>query len=325
MKIEKVSKNTYRVRKTYKNKVYPLYFDHKPTQNEVIVELSNLLQKRVNINVKGTFGNCLDEYIENKSNVLSPSTINGYMGLKNIYPDELLYKKMADIDAPFIQHIVNDYAKNHSAKTTRNYYGLISAVLKTYRPETAFKIRLPQKNIYKASIPTSDEVKAFLKQLEGTPYHIVVQLCILGLRRSEACGLTLDDLQGNTLYIHQAKVVSPDGGYVTKQTTKNMTSTREIYVPDKLVNEIKEAGYIYEGYPNSIIRALHRAQDAAKVPRCRLHDLRHYYVSYAHSLGMNDATIMASGGWQTDGVMKRVYRHSVEKEKEQKRIADNLL
>ena len=29
----------------------------------------------------------------------------------------------------------------------------------------------------------------------------------------------------------------------------------------------------------------------------------------AHALGMPDAVIMASGGWKTDDVMKRIYRH----------------
>ena len=53
--------------------------------------------------------------------------------------------------------------------------------------------------------------------------------------------------------------------------------------------------------------------------------MRHYYVSFAHSLGMSDANIMASGGWKTDSVMKRVYRHDMRKTEEQKRIADNLL
>jgi integrase len=43
----------------------------------------------------------------------------------------------------------------------------------------------------------------------------------------------------------------------------------------------------------------------------RFHDLRHYFASYLHDKGFSDAEIMSLGGWKTDHVMKRVYRHAI--------------
>jgi len=45
--------------------------------------------------------------------------------------------------------------------------------------------------------------------------------------------------------------------------------------------------------------------------RFRFHDLRHYYVSIAHALGVPDAYVMQMGGWKTDHVMHRVYRDTL--------------
>lgn len=68
------------------------------------------------------------------------------------------------------------------------------------------------------------------------------------------------------------------------------------FVPDRLTQKFKKA--VKEKY--------------------RFHDLRHYYASTAHYLGIPDAYIMANGGWKTDSVMKRVYREALpDKLKEQ--------
>lgn len=162
-----------------------------------------------------------------------------------------------------------------------------------------------------------------LDALKNTEYYIPVYLGCLGLRRSEIIALSPTDFNGNILSINKASVPDENNRYVSK-TTKIEESTRNIYVPDELVNAVKEKGYVFNGYPNSIARAMHRYQDKIGMPRCRFHDLRHFYASYAHSEGMSDADIMKSGGWKTDTVMKRIYRHAMNAESEQKRIATKM-
>ena len=48
----------------------------------------------------------------------------------------------------------------------------------------------------------------------------------------------------------------------------------------------------------------------------RFHDLRHYYVSVNHTLGVPDQYIMAMGGWSTDRTMKAVYRNTLAPERD---------
>lgn len=325
MKIDQVSKNTYRIRKQYKGKQYTLYFDHKPTEKEVTLKLSDLYNEDAPMGQKkATLGYCMNDYISIKNKILSPSTIRSYHQLVRMYPDWLKKMNIYDLTQADIQRAVNEYYADHSAKSTKNYNGFISSVLKTYRPNFRPIITLPKRKPNQVTLPTKDEVLQIIDYFDGTEYHIPIQLACLGMRRSEICALSLSDLQGNQITINKGLVTDSDNKLVSKDMPKTLASIRRIYIPDKLADEIREKGYIYKGYPNSIVRALHRAQDDLNITRFRLHDLRHFYVSYAHSIGMVDADIMKAAGYTTDEVMKKVYRHSMDRGNEQKRVNDSI-
>jgi integrase len=120
-------------------------------------------------------------------------------------------------------------------------------------------------------------------------------------------------------------VISTKGGYEIKNLPKTISSVRKVYIPDKLAEEIRKKGYIYKGSPGQILKALHRTQDRLGIPRSRFHDLRHYFVSYAHSLGWADADIIAITGHKTDEIAKRVYRHSMADYNDKKNLANMIL
>ena len=311
MKIEQVSQNSYRVRKTYKGKKYTVYFDHRPTQKEILTVLSEKLQNPDIGQNKGCFEVYCDKYIEAKRNVLAESTLGGYQKCKRCLSDEFKALKLYDIDQIDVQREINNYAKDHSPKSVRNQHGFISAVLKMFRPSLNLNTTLPQKKKYNNVTPSTNELEMILKASENTPYHIGFQLAALGMRRSEICAATPDDIKGNILTISKARVYDEDNHLTTRDNTKTEESTREIYLPDALVAEIKQAGVIYDRTPPMLVKTLHKYQDMLGIERFRLHDLRCYYASYAHSLGVPDVYIMKAGGWKTDHVMKSIYRNAL--------------
>ena len=326
MKADKVSENTYRVRKTYKGTQYTVYFDHDPDDKEVMEVVLDKLNSGAFGSVKGTFESCCDKYIDMKRNVISPSTIAGYKKLKKYISDDFKSKNILSITQVDIQNEINDFAVDHSPKYVRNLHGFISAVLKTFRPSMTINTTLPQKRKFTHNLPTTEGVKKILEASAGSPYHIAFQLAVLGLRRSEICGVTIDDIKGNILTIDKASVYDEDYNLVTKDT-KTTESTREIYLPDNLVSEIQEAGTIYDYKPQALTRALHKYQDKLGLERFRLHDFRGYFASYAHSQGIPDVYILKMGGWKTDFVMKSVYRDALKdkNEKFQKKLVSQIL
>ena len=321
MKIEKISDKSYRVRKQIKGKKITLTFDHKPDVKEVIDALS-----QYDFSAKGTFESCADGYIKSKSNVLSPSTIKGYKGILDILPDSFKEMSVSRIEQADVQNVINNYAAEHKPKTVRNIHGLISAVLRQYRPSFNLYTTLPQKDENEPYTPSEGDIKRILDACVGTRYHIPFTLGVMGLRRSEICALTLDDVdtKNNILSIDKAMVLDTDNKWVIK-STKTTAGTRKIYIPDSLIKEIKESNVIYNGHPSKLLYNLSRYQRQLDIPHFRFHDLRHFFASYAHSQGISDADIMASGGWKSDYTMKSIYRHEMKAAEAQKKIFDSLI
>ncbi|MCI8790074.1 MAG: tyrosine-type recombinase/integrase [Lachnospiraceae bacterium] len=84
--------------------------------------------------------------------------------------------------------------------------------------------------------------------------------------------------------------------------------------------------YIYKGYPGEINKFLYSAEKKLEIPHFSIHKLRHYFASKMSALNIPEADIMKMGGWETDHVMKSVYRHSMmEKEEQAKREAAEKL
>ena len=320
MKIEKIGKQ-YRVRKQIKGKKISLTFDHKPDAKEVIDALS-----LYDVTAKGTFQSCAEGYIMSKSNILSPSTINGYRGILDILPDDFKEMPVSRIDQADVQTVINDYAVGHKAKTVRNVHGFISAVLRQYRPSLNLYTTLPQKDVNEPYTPSEDDIKRILDASLDTRYHIPFILGVMGLRRSEICALTLDDVDAdnNILSIDKAMVLGEDNKWFIK-STKTSAGTRKIYIPDSLIKEIEESKVIYNGHPSKLLYNLSRFQKQLGIPHFRFHDLRHFFASYAHSQGISDADIMASGGWKSDYTMKSIYRHEMKASEAQKKIYDSLI
>ena len=266
-----------------------------------------------------------EKYIDAKRNILSPTTIRGYNSAMKTISKKFQGINVHDITALDIQAEINLLSKEHSPKTVRNYHGFISAVLGTFCPNLKICTTLPQKFKNEPYIPSDEDIKRILEYAKDTEYEIPIILACYGMRRSEICALQPEDIDGDVVKICKAKVLGENEKWVTK-TTKTTSSTREIVIPIEIADKIRSQGYVYKGHPNTITRYLEKTQDLIGIPRFSMHKLRHYFASKMSALGIPEADIMKMGGWETDHVMKGVYRHSMlEKEENAKREAAEKL
>ena len=100
---------------------------------------------------KMTVGAAVDRYIESKSSILSPSTVLGYKRTKKRMED-IIGVQLNDLTQEKIQRWVNQLAKDHSPKTVANAHGLLSAVLKEYRPSMTLRAATPATMVAKAAV-----------------------------------------------------------------------------------------------------------------------------------------------------------------------------
>ena len=321
MKIEKLPSGSYRIRKMYKGTTYTVITEYKPTQKEALQLMSAEMDKAQENHKRMTFQAAGEEYIESKRNILSPTTIRGYSSAMRTISKKFLEENIHDVTTMDIQAEINRLTVSHKPKTVRNYHGFISAVLGMFRPELKIYTTLPQKIKNEPYTPSIDDVKKILSEVQGTEYEIPITLACYGMRRSEICALTPDDIEGDIVHINKALVQNDKKEWVIK-TTKTIESTRSIIIPHALAEKIIGKGYVYKGHPGCITKHLEKIEKSLGIPKFPLHKLRHFFASEMSFLGVPEADILKLGGWGTDHVMKAVYRHSmIDKEEKSKRDA----
>lgn len=291
------------------------------------------------VRVPGSFSLAMDQFLRAKEGTLSPSTITEYYSrrrmLKALFP-EFCAKKCVMIDSEDIEeliaymrvpqaprHRLHKEPKPFAPKTIQNYMRFISAVLRHQRiPMPVYEA--PKKRLPDIYVPTDDEVSRLIEEARGTEMHIPILLAAFGpLRRGEVCALTYPrDFNGDVIHVREAVVKDRHKKLQTK-APKTLHSDRFIQMPDRVISEIAEKGYVTKLKPASISSQFKTVLRHAQLPDFRYHDLRHYCVSTLHAQGVPDAYIMQRGGWTTDTVLKAVYRHTLADQ--EKRYAQKAL
>lgn len=310
MTIEK-NGNKWRITQMKDGIRYRVSVDYKPTKKEAEMLIAEKIGSRSpSSNLRDCFRQSAEKYIDIKSNVLSPSTVRGYRTIIRSLSDRFLNTRTLDVSQELIQKEVNDYSVTHSPKTTINMHGFIAAVLGVYNPSLRISTTLPQKRKYEAVTPEQDDIKSILAEASGSKYEIPFRLGCYGMRRGEICAITAADLNGNMLHIDKSKVLTDSGDWIIKPFPKTTESERTIYIDDSLADLIRNQGYAFKDNPERISKHLHSIQKRLNLPQFRFHDLRAYYASMAHALGVPDAYIMANGGWSSTNILNRVYKRT---------------
>lgn len=254
-------------------------------------------------------GTMIDNYISSKRNVLSPSTIDHYEQMRRLYFSRLMDKPVNEITDHIMQTEINLMSADHSPKTVCNAFGLISATLKSFG--MSFSVTLPKSRKTEYAVPTTEQVYDLINHSGDNMKTAIMLAAFCGLRRGEIAALESSDIQGNIIHVRSALVYDSDRQVVEK-SPKTYSSDRFVSAPDFVLERIKDKkGKVCPLSLNSITRRFVEVRDLLGLS-CRFHDLRHYYASALHAIGVKDQYIMKFGGWKSDHVLKSVYRGTLD-------------
>lgn len=288
------------------------------TKNEVKAKIKKALYDFENKNELPplTVRQAVENYIESKSNILSPATIRGYCSiLRNKFKDiaDIQLEKITQLD---VQFSVNAESAKSSPKTVRNIYFLVFEALKIYN--IYFKITFPKKVKKEVEIPTIQSIQKLFKFVENTEMEIPIKLAAMaGLRRSEICALQWKDIdfKKRTISIERALVMDEFGSFVVK-TTKSFCGTRKIPIAPPLYDLLfknRGLGNVTNLKPQQISLRFYRLQTHVSESHMRFHDLRHFFASVALLVGMPDKYAMKIVGHSTVEMLKK-YQHTFNEE-----------
>lgn len=210
-----------------------------------------------------TLRQAIDNYIDSKSNVLSPSTIRGYRTIQRNR-----FQTVADIklkDIPDWQRVVNSEAKQCSAKTLKNAWGFVTTVMRSNKVDFPEDITLPQLPENTRPWLDYEQIQTFCEVIKDTPCELHALLALSSLRRSEMYALTWDDidLKHHRILVRGAMVPDENHEFMTKSTTKNASSNRSvpILIPrllDLLTDADKTSARVLVGSPNTAWKKINK-------------------------------------------------------------------
>lgn len=272
-----------------------------------------------------TVGEMIDEYVNNRSKVLSPATIREYKRSRKHDMQNLMNMKGKLVTSEIVQSEINREAMSHAPKTVRNMYGIITAVFSVYFPNIRLSVKLPQKVKTSIYVPSDEDITRLIHSLEDSELKKAVLLAAFGsLRRSEICALSDANIKGQFIEVMGAIVYDENNDWVGKPP-KTFAGYRLIEFPEVVMRSFDGiSGPLVKLNPNQITRKFSRALERCGIKHFRFHDLRHYQASILHALGVPDKYIMERGGWRSKSTLDKVYKHTMEaKTKEVAKVAND--
>lgn len=274
-----------------------------------------------------TVEKAIEQYVDSKVNILSPSTVRLYHSILKALPIGFVQLPISTLTNTDVQKAIDQYSIGRSPKTVANAHGLISASLSQVVPENVFCVSLPQKEQTEIQIPSIYEMKLVMSHFAYTPYEVpVVLAAYMGLRRSEIIALTWEDIDftRSTLKVNKAKVVGEDKQLHVK-STKTTAGTRLLTMPDAVRDILSRQDKTKPVCQLSHNTLSNFRTTVAKIEGVRpfnFHALRHYYASVLLLLNVPNKYAQKRMGHATDNMLKKVYQHLMDDK--QKEVDDSI-
>lgn len=263
-----------------------------------------------------TLSQAIDLWIQDNEARLSPSTIRGYVTIRDNGFQTLMGMKCGKITDKTVASAINAECRRYAAKTVVNRWRFIAQVLE-WATGQRFEPMLPQVVVEPSEFLDQEELKTLLDSVKGTKAEITALLAISSLRRSEMAALSWDngdiDLKNRWIHVRGAMVPDKDHKMVTKKTNKNSTSRRDVPMIDPLYEALlavkNKTGRVVPEHPATMLTWINKACRDAGVPEVGCHGLRHSFASLCHILNVPAAVAMEIGGWSDRATMDRIYTH----------------
>lgn len=207
-------------------------------------------------------------------------------------------------------------------KTIKDDKGLICTVI---HEATGARLEVSTARVVQAEhlFLEPEQISAFCRAIKGHAVEIPALLALSSLRRSELMHLSWADIDLNRRQIRVAgaDVFDEHNKRVSKDENKNDTSRRLVPI---MMNQLRDAlqavgdksGRVVRCAPDTVRRRVNAICRENGLPEVGTHGLRHSFASLAAHLRMPQAIAQEIGGWANDKIMKEIYTHVAQTDRE---------
>lgn len=261
-----------------------------------------------------TLEQAIDDYIDARQKVLSPSTICGYRTIQKTRFAAAMHLQVSTLTAERLQRMVNQEAYLCGAKTLKNAWSLIAAAIEAEtgaRPTVRLKQIVKQERAYL----TPEQIRVFLAAIRGRSFEVAALLALSSLRRSEILDLQWRDVDfdAGVIHVRGAAVYDEHWQLVHKAENKNRSSRRDVPMIQPLRVALSEAErkseYVVPLNPSYLYEGINEVCERNGLPRVGVHGLRHSFASLAYHLNIPERIAMRIGGWANAATMHEIYTH----------------
>ncbi len=168
------------------------------------------------------------QYINSRSNILSPSTIRGYQNIQRYRLQLKMDIKIGNLRLNDVQRAVNYDAVRLGRKSLKSALSLLKSVMELQDITINIKkITIPQERPKSVELPPVDKL---FKVIIGSELELPCMLAAwLSLRISEVRGLKFSDISADGKYITvQRSKICLDNRDVVREQNKTVDSTRTL-------------------------------------------------------------------------------------------------
>lgn len=264
-----------------------------------------------------TLGVAMNNYTNNRINILSPTTERNYDSNQRNYFKDIQNIPVTNLTSDHIQNEINKLAKNLAPKTVHNIGVYVKGVLKEVCPDKRFDVDFPPLVKPDIVIPDEDVMRDIYYYSRDTKLAgPIIFASTLGMRRSEILGA---DWQ----YIYTAKkllkiievIVYDKNNKPVVKAPKSYAGTRPAMMPDMVCEFLERIpfderhGRVFKMAGYQISEGFVRFLQKHDIPHFRFHDLRHYFASVMFALNIPPKYAAARMGHADETMINRVYAH----------------
>lgn len=283
--------------------------------------LSEMLAREWQISAENTliYGQtvktALENYINDRSKVLSPSTLTNY---KRILPyfGPLFDIYVDDIKTSDIQPLINEWGLTLRTKTIINRISFLLSALDYADCDKKFKLRYPKNESKKVLAPDLEDVKMMIDTADDDFKPILYLAAFYGMRRGEIAAIKEKDLSRDMCLLNvHADIVLDDKKWIYKPFPKNALSGT-LKLSKTVVGLLPLAddpeAFVFDINPNIITHRFDKLKKKLGFD-FSFHSLRHFAASFRSDLGIPRKYIEEVGRWESgSSVLDRVYDNTLE-------------